>query len=50
MYMRQPETEIEAIPLPMAVRVVLVIMALGTLYMGILPQTVLNLASEAVRF
>lgn len=50
MYMRQPEAEIEAIPLPVAVRIVLVIMALGTLYMGILPQTVLNLASEAIHF
>ena len=50
MYMREPEAEIEAIPLPWAVRVVLVIMVLGTLYLGILPQTVLNLASEAVRF
>ncbi|MFZ0428084.1 MAG: NADH-quinone oxidoreductase subunit N [Acidobacteriota bacterium] len=50
MYMREPEAEIEAIPLPWAIRVVLVIMVLGTLYLGILPQTVLNLASEAVRF
>ncbi len=50
MYMRQPEGEIEPIPLPVAVQIVLVIMALGTLYMGILPQTVLNLASEAIRF
>ena len=50
MYMRQPEDEIEAIPLPLALRVVLVIMVIGTLYLGILPQAVLNLASEAIRF
>lgn len=50
MYMRQPEGEVEAISLPLATRIVIAIMVAGTLYLGILPGTVLELASEAISF
>ncbi len=50
MYMKDPEGEIEAIRIPLAARILLVVMVVGTLYLGILPGGLLNLASEAIHF
>jgi NADH-quinone oxidoreductase subunit N len=50
MYMEEPKDEIEPIGLPVAAWIVLVVMALGTLYLGVLPAPFLRLASEAIRF
>jgi NADH-quinone oxidoreductase subunit N len=50
MYMREPDGEIEEVGLPLAARVVLAVMIAGTIYLGILPGSLLSLASEAVSF
>jgi NADH-quinone oxidoreductase subunit N len=50
MYMRPAERELPLFELPVATRIVIAIMVLGTLYLGILPESLLRLASEAVRF
>lgn len=50
MYMRSPEKEFDSILMPAPTRVILAIMVLGTLYLGILPGSLLSLASEAIRF
>ena len=50
MYMRDAEGETPSVALPMVARVVIVIMVLGTLYLGIFPSSILNIASEAARF
>ena len=50
MYMTDPEGEIEEIGLPALAGIVLVIMVAGTVYLGILPESLLRLASEAVQF
>lgn len=50
MYMRDPEVETPSVRLPMVARVLIVIMVLGTLYLGIFPSSVLNIASEAASF
>jgi NADH-quinone oxidoreductase subunit N len=50
MYMTDPEGEIESMRIPGAARIVILIMVLGTLYLGILPGSVLKIASEAVNF
>jgi NADH-quinone oxidoreductase subunit N len=50
MYMRDPEDAIESVGIPGVAGIVIVIMVLGTLYLGILPGSVLKIASEAVNF
>jgi NADH-quinone oxidoreductase subunit N len=50
MYMTDSPDDLEPILLPVAARIVLVAMALGTLYLGVLPASLLRLASEAIRF
>ena len=50
MYMKPAETELPAFDLPVVAQVVLTIMVLGTLYLGVLPGSILRLASEAVSF
>jgi NADH-quinone oxidoreductase subunit N len=50
MYMRDAEGETPSVELPVVIRVVIVIMVLGTLYLGIFPGSVLNIASEAASF
>ena len=50
MYMKEPEGEIESLGIPGVARVVILIMVLGTLYLGVLPGSVLKMASEAVKF
>ncbi|HUV14581.1 MAG TPA: NADH-quinone oxidoreductase subunit N [Acidobacteriota bacterium] len=50
MYMKEPEGEIESVGIPGVARVVILIMILGTLYLGVLPGSVLKMASEAVKF
>ncbi|UCF38271.1 MAG: NADH-quinone oxidoreductase subunit N [Acidobacteriota bacterium] len=51
MYMRDAEGEIKPVDrLSMATRIVIVVMVLGTIYLGILPGSILKLASEAINF
>jgi len=50
MYMKEPEGEIESVGIPGVARIVILIMVLGTLYLGVLPGSVLRMASEAVKF
>jgi NADH-quinone oxidoreductase subunit N len=50
MYMKDPEGEVESMGIPGVARIVILIMVLGTLYLGILPGSVLRIASEAVTF
>ena len=50
MYMREPEMEVPSLGLPIVARVVIAIMLLGTLYLGIFPGSILNIASEAAKF
>jgi NADH-quinone oxidoreductase subunit N len=50
MYMREAEVETPSFGLPVAIRVVIVIMVLGTLYLGIFPGSILSIASEAASF
>lgn len=50
MYMKQSESDISAIEMPVVAQVVIAIMVLGTLYLGVLPGSILRLASEAVSF
>lgn len=50
MYMRDPLPESPPINVPILAGIVIVIMIAGTLYLGIYPKTILNLASEAVFF
>ena len=50
MYMGKFHGEETRIAIPLSLRIVIAIMVLGTLYLGILPETFLHLASEAVSF
>jgi len=50
MYMKPAETELPAFQMPVVVQVVIAVMVLGTLYLGVLPGSLLRLASEAVSF
>ncbi len=50
MYMGEFHGEETRITIPLSLRIVIAIMVLGTLYLGILPETFLHLASEAVGF
>jgi NADH-quinone oxidoreductase subunit N len=50
MYMREADVEVPAVGLPVLARIVIVIMVLGTLYLGVFPGSLLNVVSEAVRF
>ena len=50
MYMGEFHGEETRIAIPLSLRIVIAIMVLGTLYLGILPETFLHLASEAVSF
>lgn len=50
MYMRESEDESPRFGLSLTARVVIVIMVLGTLYLGIFPGSILSIASEAASF
>lgn len=50
MYMREAPGEIAPVDLPVAARVLLVVMIAGTLILGIFPGSILRLASEAMQF
>jgi NADH-quinone oxidoreductase subunit N len=50
MYMREPEDESSAVDFPLVARIVIVIMVIGTIYLGVLPGSLLEMASEAVKF
>jgi len=50
MFMHESETDSGGIHLPMIARVIIVIMVLGTLYLGVFPGSFLHFASEAVNF
>jgi NADH-quinone oxidoreductase subunit N len=47
MYMREPEDEFSDVRVPAAVKLALLVSAAGTLYLGILPASVLEWASSA---
>ena len=50
MYMQEAVDDIADIQLPLVTRFVIVVMIIGTIYMGVLPGSLLELASEAVNF
>ena len=50
MYMGEFKKEEIPITIPTSMRIILTLMVLGTLYLGILPGTLLDLAEEAVSF
>jgi len=50
MYMREADAETPPVGLPFAARVVIWITLLGTLYLGIFPESILSIASEAAKF
>jgi NADH-quinone oxidoreductase subunit N len=50
MFMRPATIESEEESSPLLVRLVILVMSLGTIYLGVLPGTVLELASEAISF
>jgi NADH-quinone oxidoreductase subunit N len=47
MYMREPATEIVAVPVPWTLSVVLWITALGTIYAGLFPSRIIDFAAKA---
>ena len=47
MFMKEASSPLEAVPVPVAVRVVILLMAAGTLYLGVYPAQVLSIAGEA---
>ena len=50
MYMGELQDERSLINIPLSLRIVILIMVLGTVYLGTLPGTFLNLAIEAANF
>ncbi len=47
MFMKEAATPPEPVPIPLAARIVIIVMAAGTLYLGIYPAQVLSIAGEA---
>jgi NADH-quinone oxidoreductase subunit N len=47
MYMREPKDEFADVPVPGTVKLALFVSAVGTLYLGVLPTSVLNWTSSA---
>jgi NADH-quinone oxidoreductase subunit N len=47
MYMREPKEEFSDVPVPGSVKIVLVVSAVGTLYLGVLPTSVIEWTSSA---
>ena len=50
MYMKEPKGEPVSLEIGFPLRLVIIVMVLGTFYLGILPGRVLSLAGEAVLF
>lgn len=47
MYMKEPPAELEVAPVPSSLGIVLLLTALGTIYLGVLPGTVLSFATQS---
>ena len=47
MFMKEASTPPESVPIPLAARIVILVMAAGTLYLGVYPAQILSITGEA---